>query len=665
MVSKVKQPLINFGTGNLQAAGVRLAQKAETAPGAGDLLPTPGNGLERVPLNSHADVLFGSSALLKSRGRTYEVTDKTDPVLRHWQEEIEKVARREGLDPFPTRYYVMDRDTLISTTARTGFPVRYNHWSFGQAYQDMLLPQKHGHSNLYELVINTDPTYAYLLNENPLYAQKLVMAHVAGHSDFFRHNMTFRETNRGMLNRVGDNAMNIRHILDHNENVTFEEMEKFIDRVLSVQWLIDLSEPKPRPIKYEPHHLRKSVEVASDYGKIDDEGYPAHIRERLNSSERLTKERQEELERMETKANKIPHEPEPDVLAFLIENSPALKPWQRDVLAMLRDESYYFAPQIKTKIMNEGWATFWHHKLMTEMPELVDHEHATDVAAMHSRVIAGQKFNLNPYQLGFYMFKNLKEAWDKGRHGDEYEKITDYETRKNWDTKENKGLEKIFEVRTLENDYSFLNKYFTKDVAEEMAMYTWDPSVPDYWNKRQQVKLTSRDYKEIKQRMLNMLENGGQPLIRVVDGNFENRGELRLEHVHSYDLEWGEAEDTVTNLRDLWGRPVHLDTYQEIDFLKEVPPYFVQIMNDPNWQASLPPESIEKLEKILKQRLRIKIRLTGDKDGGSGPSKPTYHALDENGKVIGDRARIERMRKEKLAEINRELEKWQREYLWK
>ncbi len=613
------------------------------------------------PFGVNSDLLFGSR--ITGQGRHYEINGKTDPVLAMWAEKIWDVAKKEGLDPFPVRWVGMDRDTLISTTARTGFPVRFRHWSFGQAYQDLLLPQKHGHSQLYELVINTNPSYAYMLNENPLYAQKLVMAHVYGHTDFFKHNIAFQHTNRNMMEEMGTNASTIKKILDTEENVSFLAMENTLEHAMSLQWLIDLSVDKPRPLQYRSQQLENPPEVAKDFGVIDDRGYPAHIRKRINSPKRLTQERAKEQKRLDKQTHQNPTEPEADVMAFIIENSPILKPWQRDVLSIVRKESYYFAPQMKTKIMNEGWASFWHEKLMLHTPALVDHQHASQISKMAGGVVAGNPHQLNPYQLGVAMFRNILDRWDKGRHGRVFESIKDREEKKNYNTHEGKGMEKIFDVRKYHTDSSFINEFFNDEVAEEIKMYTWDPSVPDFYTKRQQIKVSSREVKETKTRLLEMLENGGQPLIKVVDGNFNNAGELLLNHTHRYDLDWGDAENTLKNAQSFWGRKVHLDTYQDINFKDKIPDVYIRILSSPDYLASLPNESEKELRTILNQKVRIKLRLTASKQAGK--SVVDYHVLNESGKEIGSGDARGKLMESKLKEIEESLEQWGRKWLWK
>ena len=540
----------------------------ETSLNAHKKLDTTNTNLE-VKENPQTDSTSSTNVSVAGYGHTigrgiygrdcYPVNQKTTPELEKCREIMWKVAHEEKLDPFETQFWVMKRDTLLQTASRTGFPIRYRHWSFGQAYQESLLPQKHGMANLYELVINNEPCYAYLLEENPFYAQKVVMAHVMGHSDFFKNNYLFSGTNRKMLNRMGDHAGSIQKILD-TKKVSFEEMERFIDKVHSIQWLIDLNNLSPRKLNTSAISDLEIEKVPDDFGKIDVSGLPSHMEKRINDHTRILTEQEQEEKRRENGLRKLPPNPERDVLAFIIENSYTLKPWQRHVLSLLREESYYFAPQLQTKIMNEGWASYWHTRLMKH-PGIMEPEHATDIGRMFGNVMALPKLGINPYALGLEIFLDIEEKWNKGQHGPNWDAITDMKERKKYDTGDMKGLEKIFEIRRTYKDVEFLRTFFTEDVARKLKMYTWDPESED----NPDIIISSKYFDDIKNRLIEMLDNGGQPLIQAIDGNHDNRGELRLEHIFSYELKQDYAETTLENIKALWGRPVHLDTYKVFD----------------------------------------------------------------------------------------------------
>jgi len=274
------------------------------------------------------------------------------PDLRALKEEIEGYARGYGLDFFETIFEVIDADDLNEIAAYGGFPTRYPHWSFGMSYEELRKGYDYGLSKIYEMVINNDPCYAYLMRSNHTVDQKLVMSHVYGHCDFFKNNAYFAHTNRKMMDEMANHGARIRR---YAEKYGEDEVEAFVDRCMSIDDLIDMHsvairrrEPAsrydftPEPEDGDGDHATrfKSKDYMDDY---------------INPRELLKKEEEERKKKKEQAARNFPERPEKDVLLFLIDHAP-LKGWQRDVLEIVRDEAYYFAPQGMTKVLNEGWA---------------------------------------------------------------------------------------------------------------------------------------------------------------------------------------------------------------------------------------------------------------------------------------------------------------------
>ena len=209
-------------------------------------------------------------------------------------------------------------------------------------------------------------------------------------------------------------------------------------------------------------------------------------------------------------------------MQFLVEHAP-LKKWQADVLSIIREEAYYFAPQAQTKIMNEGWASFWHSKLMTEQI-LIDAE-VIDYADRHAGTMASARGQLNPYKLGIELFRNIEERWNKGRFGAEYVKCDDPEMRRKWNRPTNEGRKKIFDVRRIYNDITFIDEFVTPEFAEDQKMFVYGQD-----RETGEFVIVDRDYTKVKRQLLDALTNFGNPIIKVTDGNFRNRGELYLVH---------------------------------------------------------------------------------------------------------------------------------------
>lgn len=476
---------------------------------------------------------------------------KLPPDLKALKKEIEGYAREYGLDFYETIFEVVDAEDLNEIAAYGGFPTRYPHWSFGMAFEELKKGYDYGLSKIYEMVINNDPCYAYLMRCNHTVDQKLVMAHVYGHCDFFKNNAFFAHTSRKMMDEMANHGVRIRRYVEkHGE----DEVEAFVDRCMSIDDLIDVHSTAIRrreeASRYdfkekEDEQLRLTRFKSKDY--MDDY---------INPPEALRAEEAERRKQHEESQRTFPEHPEKDILLFLIEHAP-LKPWQRDILSIIRDEAYYFAPQGQTKIMNEGWASFWHSTIMTT--RALSPSEVVDYADHHSGTMATQRGRLNPYKLGIELLRDIEMRWNTGRFGKEFDECDDLDRRRTWDKKLGLGRKKIFEVRRVHNDITFIDTFLTPEFCQEHKMFSYA-----YQEQGQNYVIESREFEKVKQRILFSLTNFGKPWIYVVDGNYRNRGELLLRHEHNgIDLKLDKAADTLGNVQAIWGRPVHLHTIVE------------------------------------------------------------------------------------------------------
>ncbi|MGH9797438.1 MAG: SpoVR family protein [Candidatus Polarisedimenticolia bacterium] len=463
--------------------------------------------------------------------------------LQALQEEIETHARSYGLDFFPVIFEVLDYRGLNQVAAYGGFPTRYPHWRFGMEYEYLTKSYAYGLSKIYEMVINNDPCYAYLLECNSIVDQKLVMAHVYGHCDFFKSNLAFSKTNRKMMDEIANHATRIRRYMDKHG---VETVESFVDTCLSLDNLIDPHSPfivRERTPREEEDDARPVVRLLKSKSYMNSFMNPPHVIEA----------QRRKLEEEASRRKRFPEDPVRDVLKFLIDHAP-LDNWQRDILAIVREEAYYYAPQASSKIMNEGWATYWHSKLMTEKV-LTDAE-VVDYADHHSGTLGGRTGRLNPYKLGLELFRNIEERWNKGQFGKEYDQCEDLVERARWDRKLGLGRDKIFEVRRHGTDVTFIDNYLTEDFCREHKMFIYD-----FNPKTGMYQITDRDFRKVKQRLLFQLTNFGQPFMYVADGNFRNKGELLLQHRYEgVELKLDEARETLRNIQKIWTRPVSLNT---------------------------------------------------------------------------------------------------------
>jgi stage V sporulation protein R len=465
--------------------------------------------------------------------------------LRDIQEEIEGYGRNFGLDFFPIVYEVLDYKTMNEVAAYGGFPTRYPHWRFGMDYEQLSKSYEWGLSKIYEMVINTNPAYAYLLEGNSTTDQKVVMAHVSAHVDFFKNNYFFSKTNRKMIDGMANHAARVRrHMARWGQDI----VEEFVDTCLSIENLIDPM--SAYIVRARPPKKEEDDEEEPQVGRLRAKGYMDSF---INPPSYIEAQKKKKEEEAKKQRRRFPEHPARDVLLFLIEHAP-LEHWQRDVLEIVRDEAYYFAPQAMTKIMNEGWATYWHSKILTE--KALTAAEVIDYADACSGVLATAPGRLNPYKLGVELYRNIEERWNKGQFGKEWDECDNMETKRNWDLRTGLGRKKIFEVRRLYNDITFLDEFFTLEFCVEQKFYTFG-----FQERTGNWEIMSREFKKVKDQLLKMLTNRGQPVIVVEDGNFENRSELLLRHIHEgTDLDGGQARDTLRNVSKLWTRPVSLLT---------------------------------------------------------------------------------------------------------
>ena len=436
-------------------------------------------------------------------------------------QEITEIAESFGLDFYPMRYEICPAD-IIYTFGAYGMPTRFSHWSFGKQYYKMKMQYDYGLSKIYELVINSNPCYAFLLNTNSLIQNKMIVAHVLAHCDFFKNNVRFRNTRRDMVESMSATAERIKH---YEETYGRKEVETFIDAVLSIQEHID-----PSLIKREP----ETEAIAAGQSRTSK-------RKTSNYADLLALDEKPKAPAQEAAKKRFPEKPEKDILLFIEENSKELTDWQRDILTMLREEMLYFWPQLETKIMNEGWATYWHIRIMRELD--LSSEEAIEFAKLNANVIQPGGGQINPYYLGLKIYEDIENRYNNPT-----------EEMLKSGIKKNSGRSKIFEVRELESDQSFIRNYLTKELVENEDLFLFERQGHEY-------KVTSKDWEDVRDEIVRSRVNGGFPTIVVEDGDYSKAGELYL--VHRYEgigLDIAHLEKVLEYLYRLWGRPVHLET---------------------------------------------------------------------------------------------------------
>lgn len=388
--------------------------------------------------------------------------------LKNAFDEITHIAKNMGLQFGEVCFEICPADVIYSVGAY-GMPNRFSHWSFGKTFHKMKLMYDLNLTRIYELVINSSPAYAFLLEGNSLLQNKLVAAHVFAHCDFFANNRIFNNCGKYMMDNM---ALHGDRIRDYENKYGINKVEETLDAVIAMQEHID-----SRPLRITPSTPK----------------------------------------------------PQKDILKFIGENSKNLDPWQKDIIAMLREEMLYFWPQLETKIMNEGWATYWHLRIIREL-DLTESE-TIEFAKTNAYILHPSKTQLNPYLLGLKIWESIFNNMKGGE-----------------------GEKKIFEVRENETDISFIRNYLTKELVEDLDLFVFE-KVGHEW------KITDNKWESVRDKLITRLFNGGFPYIVVEDGDYQKNGFLYLRHCYEgIDLDIPYLEKTLPHIYRLWGKTVHIET---------------------------------------------------------------------------------------------------------
>jgi stage V sporulation protein R len=452
---------------------------------------------------------------------TYNIED-----LQEWNQRIVGLVEKLGLDPYPQEFEVCDYEQMLSYMVYSGMPSHYPHWSYGKAFEKLKTLYDYGLSGLpYEMVINSNPCIAYLMRDNTLALQILTIAHVYGHNDFFKNNFTFRtiraeftiETFKAHANRV-------RQYVE-DPSIGLEKVERILDaaHALSLQCRRNLSIRKQTETEQKEAKLRDSKPATDPFQSV-------HRRKEWVSPD----------------LDKIPVAPEEDVLLFIRDHNPQLAEWEKDLLTIVHEQAQYFIPQIETKIMNEGWASFWHKRIL----EALDLPQGLKIEFLirHTQVLSPTPGGLNPYYIGMKVWEDIERRWGH----------PDREEEQKPEAKKKTAAEKLFEVREVERDSSFLRRYLTEELVRELNLFEYQS--------RGNEKVVSRvadedNWQSIKDTLIQNVGTGTIPVIKVEDADYNNNRGLLIKHSHDgRDLQLEYAEKTLQYLRQLWGRDVILET---------------------------------------------------------------------------------------------------------
>ena len=430
------------------------------------------------------------------------MSDWTFKELEDYDKRIIEIAEGHKLDWFPIVYETCDYYEMMGHMSYHGMPSHYPHWSFGKSFERTHQMYNLGAEGLpYELIINSNPSIAYLMRENPLYLQVLIMAHCVGHSDFFKNNRMFSNTQPDIIVHRFRNARKRIQGYIEDPSIGIIKVEELLDAAHSIQF-----QTYRFPKEYIPHSVKKKEMIQKFKEQKERGGNVAAMN-----------------------LDKVPLEKEYDVLGFLCEHA-VLEDWERDIVDIVRTESQYFMPQIRTKIMNEGWASFWHYRILHDL-ELPAELHLPFIKS-HNQVIRPSIGSINPYHLGFHMFHDIERRF---------------------------GIEECFLAREACNDESFIRNYLTQQMCEDLNLFSYGRKKDNYV-----VEDVSDEqgWKEVKEDLIRQVGANTIPTIYVE--SVDKGNVLVLHHEHDgRDLEIGYAEKVIDHVSAIWKSEVKLLTTLE------------------------------------------------------------------------------------------------------
>ncbi len=458
-------------------------------------------------------------------------------TLKQWEEKIREKALEIGLDFYEQEFELIDYDEMISYQSYSGMPSHYPHWSFGKAYERTRSLYDHGLTGLpYEMVINSNPSIAYLMKDNSLLLQILTMAHVYGHNDFFKNNCNFAFTQaQNVVSRFKNHADRIREFSE-DPSIGLESVEKNLDAAHSIMFNCE---------RY-PHIKKLTTEETKN-----------KIMEQMQTGKDEFAELHEKPESQVLDLNRIPLEPEENLLLFIRDYCPYMEEWEKELLTIVHETSRYFIPQIETKIMNEGWASYMHYRILNEL-DLTQGLHV-EFLKRHNQVIRPHVGGLNPYHMGFKIFEDIEKRWNDPSS----------EEKNTFGRTGGQGLERIFHVREVDRDVSFIRQYLTEELIREFNLFEYVRDAQQNKNAQQKTYVISetadkRGWKKIKETLLMNVGLNTFPVIKILDANYNNEGSLLLQHEYDgRELHMQYAENTLKNIHTLWRRPVILKTHLE------------------------------------------------------------------------------------------------------
>ena len=424
--------------------------------------------------------------------------------LEEWDIKICKLGEELGLDWYPIEYEICDYKEMIGHMAYTGLPTHYRHWSFGKSFDRIQTEYDLGMSGLpYEMIINSNPSISYLMTENPMPTHLLTMAHCVGHSDFFKNNRMFAETGADLaIDRFKNAGKRVKKYME-DPSIGVEAVERILDACHTIKYQVPRSPGIKRRDEKELKKYYKNLMRNDKSGWYND-----------------------------FNINKIPLEPDYNVLAFIREHNRLLDDWERDVIHIVEQNSLYFIPQACTKIMNEGWACMMHEKIINLLD--IPDNYFLSFIRLHNQVVRPHLGRINPYHLGFKIFKYIEK---------------------------HHGFEECLRVRQTHNDETFIKTYLNEELCKELNLFTYSFHQKEGYNKITEV--SGKDtWQTVRDDLIKNVGLNSVPVVFVK--KLERDGTLVLQHEHDgRDLELSEANKVFEHINELWPGDIRFTTVIE------------------------------------------------------------------------------------------------------
>jgi len=474
-------------------------------------------------------------------------------LLDQYQREIERVARFYQLDYYPNQIEIITAEQMMDAYSSVGMPIGYNHWSYGKKFIQTEQSYKRGHMGLaYEIVINSNPCIAYLMEENTITMQALVMAHACyGHNSFFKNNYLFK-TWTDASSIIDYLVFAKKYISDCEERYGLSEVEDILDSCHAL-------------MNYGVDRYKRPQKISLDEEQKRQQEREKYLQSQVNQLWRTIPNKESFNQVVE---QHYPNEPQENILYFIEKNAPLLKPWQREIVRIVRKISQYFYPQKQTQVMNEGWATFWHYTILQHLYEegLVTDKFMLEVLHNHTNVVYQPAYNskyysgINPYALGFAMFTDIRRICEHPTAEDR-EWFPDI-AGSNW-------VETLHFAMQNFKDESFISQYLSPKIIRDFHLFgvVDDDEQP---NIEVAAIHNQQGYQKIRQ-MLSAQYNLSniEPNIQVYNVDVGGDRSLTLRFVPNKRIPLAEGyQEVLKHLHRLWGFTVKLEQQDDDNTVK-------------------------------------------------------------------------------------------------